>query len=348
MYCKKYSIGDKNFSNTCIILRFSKNKFVDERNILTGTENYITNLLRKLKEIAHSDNRCYNNIHPWDDIDVDVDSLHNKEIIIVYNFITGHIQSWCNISYSKIDSGDKCLYTSFIDKIVVKDKPKIKRIGSLVVDFIRKECFLKPIIYKYYDHKKEEEIVIKKKMDILYLYSLTSSIKFYDSNQNVLAYPFQGMAFQHNDDDVSKLNHVFIIFSNNLLESDKKFFSFMKSNTWDNFTLLHTFEVNSQMDEDSIRSYNSFISPDDCNINNDIILALLRDDINIYKPYLLYSDRKMAIQSRLSIQRAIRTTGAIIAKRATIATTRATRATSAVRPTRPTRPTRTTRTTRDN
>jgi hypothetical protein len=348
MYCKKYSIDDINFKDICIILRFSKNKFVDERNILTGTGIDIPDLLRKLKEIAHSDNRCYNNIHPWDDIDVDVDSLHNKEIIIVYNFITGHIQSWCNISYSKIDSGDKCLYTSFIDKIVVKDKPKIKRIGSLVVDFIRKECFLKPIIYKYYDHK---ELALK--MDILYLYSLTSSIKFYDSNKNVLKYPFHCTAFSQ--DEESKLNHVFIIFSKDLLESEKKFFIFMKSNTWDNFTVLHTFEVNSQMDEDSIRLYNSFISPEDCNNNNDIISALLKDDINIYKPYLLYSNRKMAIQSRLSIQRAIRTTGAIIAKRAT---TRATRALSAVRPTidttralsavRPTRPTRTTRTTRDN
>lgn len=346
MFCKKYSIDDINFKDICIILRFSKNKFVDERNILTGTGIDIPDLLRNLKEIAQRDNRCYNNIHPWEDIDVDVDSLHNKEIIIVYNFITGHIQSWCNISYSKIDSGDKCLYTSFIEKIVVKDKPKIKRIGSLVVDFIRKECFLKPIIYKYYDHKQKKEIEDKKKMDILYLYSLTSSIEFYDSNKNVLAYPFQCMAFSQ--DEESKLNHVFIIFSNNLLESDKKFFSFMKSNTWDNFTLLHTFEVNSQMDEDSIRLYNSFISPEDCNNNNDIISALLKDDINIYKPYLLYSDRKMAIQSRLSIQRAIRTTGAIIAKRPTIATTRATRATSAVRPTRPTRTTRTTRTTRDN
>lgn len=331
MFCKKYSINDNNFYDTCIILRFSKNIFVDQRNILTGID--IPNLLKELKEIAHRDNRCYNNIHPWEDIDVD-SLLNNREIIIVYNFITGHIQSWCNISYSKIDSGDKCLYCSFIDKIVVKDKPKIKRIGSLVVDFIRYECFLKPIIYIYYDLIKDEEIVIEKKMDILYLYSLTSSIKFYDSIRNVLAYPFQGMVFSQDDKD--KLNHVFIIFSTDLLDNYNKFYSFMKSKMWYNFTLLHTFEVNSQMDEDSIRSYHSFISPEDCDINNEIISDLLRDDINFYTPYLLYSDRKMAIQSRLLI----RTTGAIIEKRAT---TRATRATRAVRPTKAT-----TRTIRDN
>jgi hypothetical protein len=177
------------------------------------------------------------------------------------------------------------LYTCFIDKIVARSIPKINYIGSLIIDFIRIECLSKDITLI----TDKTEV---RKMDILYLYSLTASIPFYKKNPNIIEYPYQFHADVLNDEEMKSLSHVFIILSNELLDNVRKFNELIRGKKLLNFSILHTFEVNSTMDSISIQNYIDHVPDEEkCNTRSLLSLNFLKD-MNIYTPYLLHSKRR--------------------------------------------------------
>lgn len=280
MYCAKYYV--EQFPK-CIILRFSKNNFVSSK-LKRYDDDHLNDFLMQLKEIAEKDKECYNTLYPWEDI---TELQQNREVIIIYNIVTHHIQCWCNIKYEKINTNGSSLYTCYIDKIIVRDKPKIQKIGTLMIDFIRKECFMEKIIFS----DLQGNITIN--MDILYLYSLSTSIDFYNRNPILSSYPFD---YKENIDinEANILKHVFIIFSDNI-RRDRNFNSFIQSTKWKDFRILHSFEINSIMDDESIAYYRNFEAPIICNNPNTKIQdekISITGNINKYIPYMLDFKRK--------------------------------------------------------
>lgn len=300
MFLAKYSIHEHyiNFRN-CMILRFSKNAFADI-NIIFESDN-IENILKECKNLASiNEEQCYNTIYPWNDIEDNGILNDNSEVIIVYNK-NGYIQGWCNIKYEQINDDDGKIYTCFIDKIVVRSIPKINRIGSLIIDFIKKECISKDINFKDVNTNMN-----KLQVDVLYLYSLPTSIDFYNDNPHTLEYSYKSEIFSAKD--VNILSLVFIIFPNNILDDQIKLYRLLRSKQWINFGILHTFEVNSEMDDKTIQDYREF-KPDSeiCTIKHTIPViiqeCIKKNNINIYMPYLLSSKRTSFITAE---QKALR------------------------------------------
>jgi hypothetical protein len=259
MYYKIYNIPDNENYRNINILRFSYNKFYDTINEPDAKErSKILSFLNELKEQAISNNLCYNSIYPWNDID---SFRYNKEIIIAYNYNTNHIQGWCNITYDEYVHDSLITYTACIDKLVSRALPKIKYIGLLLLEFVRDECILKPIYYYRTDpriYPNPEYILIN--INLLYLYSLTTSIDFYNKT-------FLTQLKGNNEEDNNILKHVFIYIDQNRLHKISK--KFIKQLLLMN--ILHTFECNSILCKKSIQKYIDFNPNENCNNNNNSI-----------------------------------------------------------------------------
>jgi hypothetical protein len=239
MYLITYIINDD-----LKILRFSTNRFVNHSKYIRN-DDIVVEFINYLKEQGIEDQDCYNMIHPWKDLLSPF--IPNSEYIIVYNITTNHIQGWCNLVYSKINNGSKSLYTCFIRDIVVRSKPKIPQIGTIILEFIRNECFKNFITF--IDIDKEKKI----KTDLLYLYAITTSINFYKKTY------FTSLDKHLSDDTNNELyKHVFIYLQDITKTTKYKQFK-------DSLDMLHDFEVNSIMNDNDINIYSSFKAPDNCN-----------------------------------------------------------------------------------
>jgi len=254
MYFKIYNINNLNKKanfDDINILRFSYNKFNLTDPDIDSSK--IIEFITYLKNLAETDKICYNGIYPWDDIYIGTSS--NKEIIIAYNNITNHIQGWCNISYSRINSSSSSYSTLFVDKIVTRAAPRVDYIALLLLEFIKNECVDKPIIFKEIDGNYANINI-----DILYLYSLTTSIPFYKNTylQNI-------DKLDKTITDYNLLQHVFIYLNQkyignlNNIKLKKMILS---------LDILHGFEVNSIMPSNEIDIYTKYIAPDKCNEPN--------------------------------------------------------------------------------
>lgn len=244
MYLINYNINDE-----LKILRFSINPFTFINPYIKSGEEIIE-LLRFLQEEARKDKECYNMIYPWEELTGE--SSPNSEYIIVYNMRRNHIQGWCNIKYSKINSSNESIYTCFIKELVVRAKPQIRKIGTMILEFIKDECFSNYIYYKDIENE------IKIKTDILYLYAITTSIGFYNTTY------LTNLGDIYPEDEIYK--HVFIYLQD--IDNRKKINKYKRFK--ENLQILHEFEVNSIMDDESIRKYKGYIAPDRCNKDNKI------------------------------------------------------------------------------
>jgi hypothetical protein len=247
MYYKKYRIvanGNDNFKDI-IIFRFIFNDNGND-NENDNRTNEDRKILSDLKELAKNDELSYNNIYPWDDIDISF-NYKNKEVIIAYNNDTNHIQGWCNIEYSTFSEGDKPtnLYNLKIDKLVSREIPKIKYIGLLLLEFIRDECLNKPLLYYNNYLSKYEEVNIV----IMYLYSLTTTINYYKKTFLTQLY-----LYNQTEQESEIYEHIFIsinpIYINKISKKIKKYIS--------QLNILHLFECNSILSPSSIKNYNNF------------------------------------------------------------------------------------------
>lgn len=260
MFYKKYNIyiHDDVSYNNIKIFRFSYNPFYDtiQTDLTVSKKNKIFAFLEKLKEQAIKDKLCYNSIYPWDDIE---DFTYNKEVIIIYNNDTNHIQGWCNIKYDQYILSDNPIHTLFIDKLVTRTSPKIKYIGVILLQFIR-EIFNKEII-KYYGtdmrfpetYNKYNEI----KVDIIYLYSLTTTIDFYKKT-----YLTQLQSYSEQENNI--LKHVFIDIHPEKIHTNS---SILKKGLL-SLNILHCFECNSVLSDESIKQYKDFEPSSTCISNN--------------------------------------------------------------------------------
>lgn len=238
MYYKQYKIINEPTLINLKILRFIYN---DNDNDNNNNDNI--KLFNDLKELAKRDEIYYNGIHPWNDIDIE---YRNREVIIIYNTTTNNIQGWCNIEYNTFSIGDEPsnLYNLKIDKIVSREESKIKYIGLLILEFIRDECINKPILYYHnipYNiekFKSYEEINI----DIMYLYSLTTTINYYKKTFLTQLYLEDGN------------EHVFIYIHPKYIGIITK-----RIKTYINqLNILHLFECNSILSPNSIKKYNEY------------------------------------------------------------------------------------------
>jgi hypothetical protein len=140
--------------------------------IYTYDSETIERKLHELRKYAEEDAMCFNTLKAWQDIvNININytvlvALHKKKYII---------QGWCNLKYSKLTlNGGKAnplsaVYCLEIQKIVTRSAPKIKNLGTVMIQFIKEQCMNK-IAY-------ESNII---NVDILYLYSLPTSIDFYN------------------------------------------------------------------------------------------------------------------------------------------------------------------------
>jgi hypothetical protein len=294
MFYKIYKITNDDTLNDINILRFSYNPFIDmEFEEYSEDDDKINQLLENLKRNAENDILCYNHIYPWKDIRISND-IKNKEILIVYNNKTNHIQGWCNFNYSTFTSNDNPtnLYTLSIDKLVSRAIPKIKYIGLLLLEFIRDECVEKPIKY-FHDNPRikdkynsYEDINI----DIMYLYSLTTSINFY---KKTFLTQLQLTDPTHINYEIFK--HVFIYLkSQNIDKPTRK----LKINLI-SLSLLHSFECNSVLCAKTIKIYNEFKPPKTCNNDNqplNSLITLTNIDYDIKIDKRIFSPRKRSFE----------------------------------------------------
>ena len=236
MYCKKYRIANDYNLKYITIFRFIYNDNDNDND---------RKILNDLKELAKNDKLSYNNIYPWDDIEISVE-YKNREIIIAYNNDTNHIHGWCNIEYSTFSDGEKptYIYTLKIDKLVSREIPKIKYIGLLLLEFVRDECINKSIIY--YNINGE---YIEINISIMYLYSLTTSLNYYKKT-----FLTQLHLCDQPERDSQIYQHVFIYINPIYIEKISK-----KINIYINqLNILHLFECNSILSPRSIKIYNQF------------------------------------------------------------------------------------------
>ena len=267
MYYKIYEITNQGQYTDINILRFSYNPLTIDQVVNPVSDENILAFLNALKEQAISEEVCYNGIYPWNDIHKG--PKQNKEIIIAYNKNTNHIQGWCNLQIDKIDH----LFTLIIDKLVSRDKPKIKYIGLLLLEFIRDKCVNEPIFYYNNDYKDRTQPYYNTfyliNINVMYLYSLTTSIEFY---KKTFLTQMQKVIKTHNDHNI--LQHVFIYINEKYLHTirDRQIIYIQM------LEILHTFECNSVMSPSSIATYNSYTSPDSCLNNTNSIFHVLANN----------------------------------------------------------------------
>ena len=251
MYYKIYKIPNDELYKNINILIFSFNPFydtiIDDYTKLQSIK--ISEFLKKLKKQANLDHLAYNCIYPWEDIDY---FRNNYEVIIAYNRATNHIQGWCNIKYNDFKINDKYTYTVCVDKIVSRASPKIKYIGLLLIEFVRDICILQSYESNYINYYNNDKRYIKISIDIIYLYSLTTTINFYKKT----------FLTQLNDND-EILKHVFTYIHPEKLHTTSKIFREQLISLY----ILHIFECNSILNDESIKKYNEF-KPKYTAINN--------------------------------------------------------------------------------
>jgi hypothetical protein len=278
--CKIYTITNGGQYTNIKILRFSHNGFEEKDmdqvmdevmdEVIDEDKTTISSLLKKLEETAKNEEKCYNSIYPWKDIYKR--SKHNREIIIAYNEETYHIQGWCNIILDKFQGNP--FYTLCVDKLVTRAEPKIKYIGLLLLEFIRDECVNKNIIYL---NKNERDRECDKgfykyksiKINVMYLYSLTTSINFY---KKTFLTQMTRQDITHPDQEIIK--HVFIYYNKDYAVSNR-----INTEKLTLLYILHIFECNSVMSIDAINTYTQFNPPDECknNGNDDIFKQLVAE-----------------------------------------------------------------------
>jgi len=289
MYYKIYEIKDSNqkydFANIRII-RFSINKFKinddDDDDDIEKTKD----LLNEFIKIAQKDVNCYNSIYPWEDID----HSNNMEILIAYNIISNHIQGWCNLFYSKINSEKVgSLYTLQISKLVSREIPKDpKYVGLLLLEFVKDICFDKPIYFK------DINGLSRIQLDIMYLYSLTSSIDFYKRT-----YLTNITKTDASHQDYNLLQHVFMYLSEKYKTNiGKKLYTLLTS-----LEILHSFEIDSKINKEEIMKYKNFIPNRKCLNNNPITnYNILSLPVIVYNSNIVFNKKKIETHLTMSDQ----------------------------------------------
>lgn len=302
MYYKIYKIikEQDDIYNDIHILRFSYNPLYNSDSSKDQSKK-IEKLLNNLIEQAEKDRLCFNSIYPWEDYYF---FDKNNEIIIAYNHKTNQIQGWCNLIYASfnidnendesvyyesigVSKKPKMVYTCCIDKLVARALPKIKYIGLLLLEFVRDITITqpqndnKPILFYETDYRNTgfneyNKIII----DILFLYSLTTSIDFYKKTFLI--------QLTSNDDKQNKiLNHVF-----RYIRDDKLYFitePFKKQLR--NLCDMHIMDCKSITSKSDIIRYNSFKPHDDCNHSNEKIEDYISDDLINYNINRVYGSR---------------------------------------------------------
>lgn len=303
MYYKIYNITNHQYEeyNNIHILRFSYNPFYDSDSSTQQTK--IEELLDELINQAHNNHLCFNSVYPWQDIKDFFDK--NNEIIIAYNFKTNQIQGWCNLIYNSFNINNEntdedfylpinlskkpiMVYTCYIDKLVTRALPKINYIGLLLLEFIRDITINYPETGKhilYYESELRNTGVNEYnriKIDVIYLYSLTTSIDFYKKT----------FLTQLSADDSDKqdkiLKHVFRYIRPDKIHRITG--SFKKQLT--NFYDMHIMDCKTLMTDSAIKLYNDFIAPKKCNDpNSEIHYKILDDDYIDYNVNRIYGSR---------------------------------------------------------
>ena len=303
MYYKIYKITNHQEYNNIHILRFSYNPFYDSDSDSSTQQTKIGELLDELINQAHNNHLCFNSVYPWQDIKDFFDK--NNEIIIAYNFNTNQIQGWCNLIYNSFNINNEntdedfylpinlskkpiMVYTCYIDKLVTRALPKINYIGLLLLEFIRDITINYPETGKhilYYESDLRNTGANKYnsiKIDVIYLYSLTTSIDFYKKT----------FLTQLSADDSAKqdkiLKHVF-----RYIRPDKihrSTISFKKQLT--NFTDMHIMDCKTLMTDSAIKLYNDFKAPENCNDPNpEIHYKIFGDNYIDYNVNRIYGSR---------------------------------------------------------
>ncbi len=133
------------------------------------------------------------------------------------------------------------------------------------MEFVRDECILKPIYYYGTDRRiYPEPTIILININLLYLYSLTTSIDFYNKTfLTQLERDNEG----DNEENNKILKHVFIYIGENRLHRILK--KFIKQLFL--MKILHTYECNSVLCKKSIKKYMEFKPNDKCKNNNNSI-----------------------------------------------------------------------------
>lgn len=126
----------------------------------------IKKLLQKLREYTDQDKDCFAYLHTWNQI---VDFDKNERVLIAFNNKKFIVQAWCIFCYEKYEND---IYALQIKQINTRYIPKIKGIGTYMINFIKDKC-LKNI--SYIDNDKIVDIDV----NILYLYSLIIAVEFY-------------------------------------------------------------------------------------------------------------------------------------------------------------------------
>ena len=286
MYYKIYKIPNDELYKNINILRFSFNPFYDTNinNDNSLQSKKISSFLQQLKTQANLDYLSYNCLYPWNDIDY---FRNNYEVIIAYNRANNHIQGWCNLKYNDFKMNDKYTYTVCVDKIVTREYPKIKYIGLLLLEFVRDICIIQSNESNYINYYNTDPMYIVKtkyikiNIDIMYLYSLTTTINFYKKT-------FLTQLEGKNVSDNKILNHVFTyIYPEKLHTISKKFKDQLIS-----LYILHSFECNSLLSNISINKYNQF-KPNYNSKNNDPIEDFIESDDYIdYNINRIFGSRK--------------------------------------------------------
>jgi hypothetical protein len=276
MYYKIYKIPNDELYKNINILRFSFNPFYDtiinDHTKLKSKK--ILAFLQKLKKQANLDYLAYNYIYPWDDIDY---FANNYEVIIAYNCATNHIQGWCNIKYNDFKINEKYTYTVCVDKIVSRASPKIKYIGLLLLEFVRDICISQSYESNYINYYNTDQRYIKISIDIMYLYSLTTTINFYKKT----------FLTQLNDNN-DTLKHVFTYIHPEKLHSSSKIFREQLISLY----ILHIFECNSVLNDEAIKKYNEFKPKYSAKNNNPMKELIKYDDYIDYNINRIFGSRK--------------------------------------------------------
>jgi len=222
--------------------------YIFKFSICKGISSEYDEVIHDLINLAKEDQECFNMIYPWDDINT---LLNNNVFIIVYNKKKNFIQGWANINYSVINnsSNSNVLYTAFIDKIVTRSKPSIKGVGTLILNYIKEKCLNN--VY-YYNHESSQ--CEKINIDILYLFSLTSSIPFYKKIDFL-----ERLECSECDDFTKKIYEHSFYYNNTKITED----------AIKNFAILWEFENNAVMSDKDIEQYAKFKPNEKCDVPKD-------------------------------------------------------------------------------
>lgn len=176
-FCMKYvdiiimsrSSNTKFIKDDIVFILFTKDKVEiikdDIIKLFTHNKKKIRKLYDMLKKNANEDNVCFNTLHPWNDF-VNLAYGHSA-VFIAYNTLRNIIEGWCNLLYkdfeyngmiNDVDNGTSIYYLE-IDKLVTRSEPKRKGLGTYMMNYIKNNMM--------------------NNVDILFLYSLSTSITFY-------------------------------------------------------------------------------------------------------------------------------------------------------------------------